>query len=207
MNIFEQRHRALQIIEEQLGNREDALADYTLDSLCRELLNLPIRPSNVSPYSGWMVGKDTPVLKHMRVSNEGVNFIKRWEGFRSEAYVCPAGVWTIGYGHTHTAKEGMCVTELQADYMLRRDLDYFGTKVASALKIQVNQEQFDALVSFAYNVGVGAYQTSTLLEKLNQGNFHAAAQEFDRWVHAKSKVLPGLVNRRKEEKEMFLKGE
>lgn len=207
MNILEQRKRALEIIKEKLTSKEEVLADYTLDSLCRELLNLPVKPEASRPYQGWMVGKSNPSPKQMRVSNEGVIFIKRWEGFRSKPYVCDGGVLTIGYGHTHDVREGQRVTELEADQMLRRDLDYYATKVADVIHITLNQNQFDALVSLTYNIGVPAFAKSTLLKKLNEGNFHAAGEQFTRWVHAKGKKLPGLIRRRSEEQEMFLKGE
>lgn len=142
----------------------------------------------------------------MKISNDGINLIKNFEGCRLTAYRCPAGVWTIGYGHTgKDVKEGLKITKEQAEELLKKDLKSFELSVNNCIKIPLTQGQFDALVSFSYNVGTGALRNSTLLKLLNQGKIESAAKEFDKWVNAGGKKLSGLVKRRKAEKELFLK--
>lgn len=140
----------------------------------------------------------------MRISDTGIALIKKFEGYSLTAYRCPAGVWTIGYGHTGGVKKGDYITREQAEKLLREDLRAFERGVRSRLTVDVNQNQFDALVSFAYNVGVIALSKSTLLRKLNSGDFEGAAAEFPRWNKASGKVLKGLVKRRKAEQDLFL---
>jgi lysozyme len=142
----------------------------------------------------------------MNVSTTGINLIKNFEGCRLTAYKCPAGVWTIGYGHTgNDVKEGLKITQEQAEEYLKKDLNSFELAVNNSVKITLSQSQFDALVSFSYNVGTGALKKSTLLKLLNKGNYKGAAEEFDKWIFAGGKKLSGLVKRRKAEKELFLK--
>jgi lysozyme len=140
----------------------------------------------------------------MVVSDAGLALIKSHEGLRLDAYLCPAGVWTIGYGHTGTARAGMRITQAQADELLRLDLEKFETCVRNALKVEVNQNQFDALVSFAFNVGCGAMRNSTLVRLLNQGDYDGAAAQFARWNRGGGRVLAGLTRRRAEEAELFM---
>ncbi|MGK7949886.1 MAG: lysozyme [Xenococcaceae cyanobacterium] len=150
--------------------------DYKLDDVAREILNLPARPKGDLPYIGWLgeIKEDTS----MSTSQTGINLIKRWEGFRSNAYLCPGNVWTIGYGHTATAKPGMVINTHQAEMLLKSDLRRFETAVDSLTHVPLNQAQFDALVSFTFNVGIGAFGKSTLLRKLNRKDYSGAANEF-----------------------------
>lgn len=140
----------------------------------------------------------------MQTSNTGIELIKRFEGCRLNAYQDSVGVWTIGYGHTKNVKKGMLITQDQADKFLKEDLKVYENYVKTYVSYNINQNQFDALVSFTYNVGGGNLQKSTLLVYLNQGKITFAANEFDKWTYAGGKKLTGLVNRRKAEKELFL---
>lgn len=140
----------------------------------------------------------------MRTSQKGIDLIKKFEGCRLEAYKCPAGIWTIGYGHTKGVKDGMIITQEQAEEFLREDLRIFEQTVESCVKVPLSQNQFDALVSFCYNCGSGALRTSTLLRLLNEGKYSEAGEQFLRWNKAGGKVLVGLTRRREEERELFL---
>ena len=141
----------------------------------------------------------------MITSQEGIDLIKNFEGCRLKAYKCPAGIWTIGYGHTSGVKEGQVITLEQAEQFLRQDLKRFETSVRNLVTVPIKQNQFDALVSFAYNLGATALSTSTLLKKLNNSDYNGAALEFDRWVYANGNKLNGLIRRRAAEKELFTK--
>lgn len=139
----------------------------------------------------------------MKTSSKGIEFIKRHEGFRARAYQCPAGVWTIGYGHTRGVNNGDVITKEQGERFLIQDLQTAEREVNSHGLI-VNQNQFDALVSFVFNVGVGNFSRSTLLRKLKVNtNDSTISYEFSRWKNGGGKVLPGLVKRRKEEAELY----
>lgn len=143
------------------------------------------------------------------ISQEGINLIKKYEGLRTEAYRCPAGIPTIGYGHTGTVdgkkiEMGMKITEKKAEKLLREDLQRFEKGVSDCVQVPLTQGQFDALVSFSFNLGVGSLQSSTLLKLLNQGKYKDAAEEFGKWVKAGGKILDGLVKRRADEKKLFL---
>ena len=141
----------------------------------------------------------------MKVNFVGKDLIKKYEGCKLEAYKCPAGIWTIGYGHTgQDVFEGKTITQQEADSLLSKDLTRFEKFLNRIIKVPINQNQFNALASFTYNLGMGALQNSTLLKKLNNNDFIGAANEFDRWVYANGKKLEGLIKRRKEEKELFL---
>jgi lysozyme len=144
----------------------------------------------------------------MNISQVGVNLIKSFEGLRLSAYkpVPTEQYWTIGYGHYGadvSATEKW--TASKAEDMLKSDLKVYADGVNKVLTHSVNQNQFDALVSFAYNLGVTALKTSTLLKLLNKGDFIGASNEFEKWVHSNGNVLQGLVTRRKAEKALFLK--
>lgn len=139
----------------------------------------------------------------MITSQKGIDLIKNFEGCRLKAYKCPAGIWTIGYGHTAGVKQGQVITPAQAEEFLKQDLKRFETSVRSLVTVAITQNQFDALVSFCYNLGATALKTSTLLKKLNAGDYNSAAEEFDRWVYANGNKLLGLVRRRAAEKELF----
>lgn len=129
--------------------------------------------------------------------------IKEFEGFRSQAYKCPAGVWTIGYGHTADVKPGDKISEAEAERLLRKDLIHYESFVES-LNVSQKQEKFDALVDFAYNLGCAALEDSTLLKKIRACRPDKEIRaEFMRWVYSKKKKLPGLVTRRQWEADRY----
>lgn len=139
----------------------------------------------------------------MTTSNIGIELIQRHEGLRLQAYKCPADVWTIGYGHTRTAKQGLVITPLQAQELLKEDL-LTAENAVNNLHLNVNQVQFDALVSFVFNLGSGNFQRSTLLKKIKaNANDPAISSEFAKWIRGGGRVLPGLVKRRREEAELY----
>jgi lysozyme len=140
----------------------------------------------------------------MKTSKNGINLIKKYEGCYLKAYKCPANVWTIGYGRTKGVKQGMKITKAKAEAHLKDDLVTFENAVDKYVKVPINQNQFDALVSFSFNCGTGALKTSTLLRNLNKKDYSGAANEFLRWNKANGKVLNGLTKRRKEERTLFL---
>lgn len=141
----------------------------------------------------------------MNISEKGLNLIKNFEGCHLKAYKCPAGVLTIGYGHTGSdVKEYTIISQQQAEHYLKNDIIIHSNNVSRLVKRPLTQNQFDALVSFEYNVGYGNFASSTMLKLLNKGNYKAASEQFDRWVFANKKKLQGLVKRRKAEKELFL---
>lgn len=139
----------------------------------------------------------------MQISKDGIDLIKQFEGLYLKAYRCPAGVPTIGYGHTAGVAVGQTITQQQADDYLRRDVRQFERAVARLVTVPLTQGQFDALVSFAFNLGEGALAQSTLLRLLNAGDYAGAAAQFDRWVYASGKKLSGLVKRRAAERALF----
>ena len=139
----------------------------------------------------------------MKTSERGIELIKCHEGLRLKAYRCPAGVWTIGYGHTRDVTEGSVITKDKATVFLKSDLKSAENIVNVALS-GINQNQFDALVSFVFNVGSGNFLKSTLLKKIKAKPTDAAIrEEFMKWILAGGKVLPGLEKRRKDEADIF----
>lgn len=140
----------------------------------------------------------------MKISSRGLNLIKKYEGLRLEAYKCPSGVFTIGYGHTKGVKRGMKISKEQAEGFLLDDLKTYENAVNSCVKVPINQYQYDALVSFSFNCGTGALKNSTLLKKLNNKDYTGASNEFLKWNKANGQVLKGLVKRRQDERELFL---
>lgn len=144
----------------------------------------------------------------MRLSAYGLNLIKGFEGLRLEAYkpIESEKYFTIGYGHYGAdVRQGEKITQEQATSLLEKDLEGFEACVNSHVHVPLNQNQYDALVSFCYNVGQSAFSTSTLLELLNEKNYQGASLEFPLWVHDGGKVIQGLVTRRKAEQELFNK--
>lgn len=144
----------------------------------------------------------------MKTSDFGRAFITRWEGCHLKAYLCPANVWTIGVGHTAamgnpTPVSGMKITQDEADAILARDLSQIERDIIASVKVKLAQKQFDTLVSFVFNVGIGAFRKSTLLKKLNAGDYAAVPEELMKWTRAGGKVLQGLVNRRKAEADLW----
>ena len=139
----------------------------------------------------------------MKTSPKGIALIKEFEGLRLKAYKCPGGVWTIGYGHTAGVKPGMVITEAQAEEYLKADLIAF-ERYLNGLGLALNQNQFDALVSFIYNVGTGNFSSSTLLRKVRANpQDNSIMDEFLRWVYSKGRVLPGLQRRRLAEMKLY----
>lgn len=135
-----------------------------------------------------------------------MDFIEAWEGCRLTAYKCPAGIWTIGYGHTGGVREGQRITEEEALDLLVEDLRAHAERLVPKVKVQVADGQYIALLSLAFNVGVGAVAKSTLLRLLNAGDIEAAGDEFLKWTYAAGRELPVLVRRRREERKLFLEG-
>ena len=139
----------------------------------------------------------------MKTSQKGIDLIKQFEGCHLAAYKCPAGKWTIGYGHTKGVSAGDKITRSQAESYLRADLATFEKGVEKAVKVKLNQYQFDALISFTFNCGLGAFKSSTLLKKLNAGDYKGAGAELLKWNKSNGRVLAGLTRRRKAEKVLF----
>lgn len=150
----------------------------------------------------------------MKLSDRGYTLITFYEGCKLKAYKCPAGIWTIGYGHTGSdVYEGLVITKERALELLRKDIVAFEKDVVFLSEGHaMSQGEFDAMVSFAFNVGsdidldkiAEGLGDSTLLKKFLAGDRVGAADEFPKWNKAKGKVLPGLVNRRAAERELFL---
>ena len=141
----------------------------------------------------------------MKVSQECVNLVKFFEGFEAKAYLCPANVWTIGYGRTRNVKEGDMVNEIQAERDLLEELEEFANQVLNSVKVSLTQNELDALTSWTYNLGVGNLQSSTLLKKLNSGDKNSVPSEMLRWNKAAGKVLAGLTRRREAEAKLWEK--
>ena len=144
----------------------------------------------------------------MRMSAEGLALVKEFEGLRLKAYKCPANVWTIGYGHTSAAgspevNPGMEITKDEAEEILKRDMVQYEAGVERLVKVKLTQGQFDALVDFAYNAGVGALAKSTLLKRVNEERFDDVPAEFMKWTKGGGKELPGLVRRRRAEVKLW----
>lgn len=150
----------------------------------------------------------------MNISDAGLDLIKSFEGYHDKlpdgscrAYLdklAKPHVWTIGWGCTDGVRQGMIWTREQAEEALLGEIATFERAVNKLVTVDLNQNEFDALVSFAYNVGAGALGSSTLLKKLNDGDRRGAANEFKRWKYAGGKVWPGLVDRRAREATLFL---
>ena len=141
----------------------------------------------------------------MKINEKGLDLIKSFEGLRLEAYLCPAGVWTIGYGHTKGVKKGMKITKEKADELLMEDLQKFQKGVEKLTsKVELTDNQFSALVSFAFNLGLGNLENSTLLKKVNRNpNDETIRNEFMKWIYAGGKPLEGLKRRRKHEADLY----
>lgn len=142
----------------------------------------------------------------MKTGTKGIELIKGFEGYRAEAYLCPAGVWTIGYGTTAGVKRGQTTTKALAVKMLEADLVKFEKTVNNLVKVKLTQDQFDALVAFVYNVGPGNFKGSTLLSLLNQGDYRSVPAQMLRWNRGNGQVLAGLTRRRKAEGDLFATG-
>lgn len=146
----------------------------------------------------------------MKISENGLDLIKKYEGLGLEPYLCPANVPTIGYGATYypdgknVTMDDLKITELYAEELLLSMLSRYEKGVERYIQVEINQNQFDALVSFAYNLGLGALKGSTLLKKVNLNPFDENINyQFNRWTKAGGKVLAGLVKRRNEESNLY----
>lgn len=139
----------------------------------------------------------------MKTNDAGRKIIMENEGLRLEAYLCPAKVWTIGYGHTGDVKQGDKISKHQAEVILEHDLERFEMAVSNLAR-NCNANQFSAFVSLAFNIGVDAFSKSTLLKRHNADAPNAAAAQFSKWIHGGGKVLPGLVKRRAAEAALYM---
>lgn len=140
----------------------------------------------------------------MQISQRGIDLIKRFEGLELEAYDDGGGVWTIGYGHIKGVTPGMVITAAEAEQLLREDLVEYVATVNRIVNAPMNQPQFDALVSLAFNIGSAAISRSTAIKRLNKRDYLGAAEAITWWNKVNGEVWPGLVRRRTAEAEMFL---
>ncbi|MDD2725639.1 MAG: glycoside hydrolase family protein [Methylovulum sp.] len=146
-----------------------------------------------------------------QINEDGLNLVKEFEGLRLDAYRCPAGVWTIGYGHTLGVKPGAKISEDKAEHTLAQDLAESGAQVEKCVKVKLNDNQHAALASFVFNAGIGSLTVSTLLKRLNAGDYQCVPSELAKWVKASDPktgqkiALPGLVKRRAAEAVLWLK--
>ena len=139
----------------------------------------------------------------METSSEGISLIQKFEGCELEAYQCSAGVWTIGYGHTKDVVEGMTITKEQAEQMLVDELHEYENYINEYVTVALSQNQFDALVSWVYNLGPANLKASTMLKVLNSGKYEDVPAQMKRWNKAGGKVLEGLIRRREAEACLF----
>lgn len=141
----------------------------------------------------------------MKTSQKGIDLIKEFEGFRSKAYLCPGGIWTIGYGHTKGVRPNDIVTQRQAEDLLRKDLIECESAVNNLIKVNITQNQFDALVSLVYNIGVGNFVDSTVRKLINQQCLDISRIEhaWCMWKRAGGRTLSGLMRRREAEFKLF----
>ncbi len=148
----------------------------------------------------------------MQMTKQGLALIRDFEGFAASAYRCPAGIWTIGYGHTSAAgpplvEPGMKMSREEAERVLAADIATFAKGVRGELTRELAPQQFSAIVSFAYNAGLGAFRRSSLLRAVNEGRLDSVPQKLMLWVRAGGRVLPGLVRRRRAEADLFMSKE
>ena len=146
----------------------------------------------------------------MNINQAAVDLVKEFEGFRANAYRCPAGVWTIGYGTTAmagvgiTPKDGMTISRSDAEAYLCATLNKFAEQIAPSITAPINENEFGAFVSLAYNIGPGAFKKSSALRLFNAGDKEGAAKAILMWNKAGGKVLKGLTRRREAERKLFL---
>ena len=131
-----------------------------------------------------------------RTNQDGIDLIKEFEGLHLTPYLCPGKIWTIGYGHTRTVRSGLVVTEAVADQLLDEDLRLFERSVVRLVTVPLSDNQFSALVCFAFNVGTGNLESSTLLKLLNRGWYEQVPAQLMRWNRANGEVYGGLSRRR-----------
>ncbi|MGR2920795.1 lysozyme [Acinetobacter sp. 1125_18A] len=165
---------------------------------------------NGLPTFAKVIGFALAIATQRDISENGFQIIREFESFQPKAYLDTGGIWTIGYGTikypkgVRVAKGDIC-TQAQAEMWLKNDCKWVDACLDKYVKVPVTQNQFDALASLVYNIGETAFVKSTLLSVLNQSSYKLAAEQFDRWVYDNGKKIQGLVNRRKKEKELFLK--
>lgn len=146
----------------------------------------------------------------MNINQATVDLVKEFEGFRAKAYKCPAGIWTIGYGTTAAAgvgitpKDGMTISQSDAEAYLQAALDKFADQIAPSISVAISDNEFGAFVSLAYNIGPGAFKKSSALRLFNAGDKEGAAKAILMWNKAGGKVLKGLTRRREAERKLFL---
>ena len=140
----------------------------------------------------------------MKTSAEGLSLIKKFEGCELYAYQCSAGVWTIGYGHTKDVEPGMQITKEDAEEMLVEELHEYESYINDFVTAPLSQNQFDALVSWVYNLGPANLKSSTMLKVLNAGEYDEVPAQMKRWNKAGGKRLEGLIRRREAESLLFL---
>ena len=162
------------------------------------------RRSGRSGNSGGSGGDSALPAKPKRTNANGLLLIKSFEGLRLRAYRDAVGIWTIGYGTTRGVRPGMDISMEEAISFLQQDLTRFEKSINDAVKVSINDNQFSALASFTYNVGSGAFRSSTLLRLLNEGKIREAADQFPRWNRAGGRALAGLTRRRRAERKLFL---
>lgn len=169
-------------------------------------------PPKSKPFFKWPFPKKEEIITPPKIpvlSSEDHKLIKESEGLRLNAYQCSANVWTIGFGSTRgmdgaPVKPGQSITIEQARALYVRDINIFSASVRRLVTVKINDNQFSALVSLAYNIGLGNFRASTLLRKLNRGDFVGCSMEFGKWRRANGKINRGLVARRERERIMFI---
>lgn len=217
---------ALSNLDAQNTNLSDSITEFSIsidnenDPVTKELVDM-ISPKiefqlKSSKRAGTSTKKEKPVTAQtarikdnagtssISVSPRGLELIKKFEGFRATPYICPGGKLTIGYGKVIKEGEYTSITKDQAESLLRSTVSSFERSLQKYVKVPLNQNQYDALISFIYNVGAGNFSKSTLVKLLNSGDYNGAANEFLKWVKSDGKVLRGLQRRREEEKALFL---
>ena len=139
----------------------------------------------------------------MKCNELGLYIIRKWESLRLKAYQCSAGVWTIGWGHTKGVKQGDVCTIEQANIYFKEDVEEKELQINS-LDLQLTDNEYSALVSFIFNIGIGNFNKSTMLRLLKQNKKIEASNEFQKWNKCKGAILNGLTNRRRDERNLFL---
>lgn len=185
---------------------EDPVTDDLAELISTKINNqISVRKKAASKNGGEEEALAEPSsISALSVSQRLVDMIKGFEGFRAYPYTCPGGSLTIGYGTTVKPGQYTSVTKEQAEAMLRKSISGFERSIKNLVKVPLSQNQYDALVSFTYNVGAGSLKRSTLLKKLNSGDYQGAADELLRFTKSNGKVLQGLVKRRERERNLFL---
>ena len=140
---------------------------------------------------------------NMQISQEGLALIKKFEGCELEAYKCPAGVWTIGYGHTKDVKEGDKINKDEANYLLQEEMIEYESYINDMVDVDLNQSQYDSMCAWVYNLGPSNLGSSTMLRVLNEGKYDEVPQQMKRWNKANGEVLTGLIRRREAEALLF----